>query len=29
MKEENKIWFASKEEAKKKGYHPAGNCPGL
>jgi len=29
MREENKIWFASKEEARKKGYHPAGNCPGL
>lgn len=29
IKEENKIWFASKEDAEKKGYRPAGNCPGL
>ena len=29
IKEENKIWFTSKEEAEKKGYRPAGNCPGL
>jgi len=27
--EENKIWFNSIEEAKKAGYKPAGNCPGL
>ena len=29
IKEENKIWFATKEEAVQKGYKPAGNCPGL
>ena len=29
IKEENKIWFASAEEAKKAGYNPAANCPGL
>ena len=29
IKEENKIWFNSKEEAGKAGYAPAGNCPGL
>lgn len=29
IKEENKIWFNSKEEAEKTGYKPAGNCPGL
>jgi len=29
IKEENKVWFASKEEAKKAGYTPAANCPGL
>jgi len=29
MKEENKIYFNSKEEAEKAGYKPAGNCPGL
>ena len=29
IKEENKIWFATKEEAATKGYKPAGNCPGL
>lgn len=29
IKEENKIWFADKKEAEAKGYHPAGNCPGL
>lgn len=27
--EENKIWFASKEEAEKAGYTPAGNCKGI
>lgn len=26
---ENKIYFASKEEAREAGYTPAGNCPGL
>ncbi len=29
IKEENKIWFSSKEEAEKAGYSPAGNCKGL
>ena len=29
IKEANKIWFQTKEEAEKKGYKPAGNCPGL
>jgi len=29
ISEQNKIWFASIEEAKKAGYKPAGNCPGL
>ncbi len=29
IKEENKIWFNSKEEAEKAGYGPAGNCKGI
>lgn len=29
IKEENKIWFASKEEAEAKGYTPAANCKGI
>jgi len=29
IKEENKIWFASKEAAEAAGYAPAGNCKGL
>lgn len=29
IKEENKIWFASKEMAEAEGYEPAANCPGL
>jgi hypothetical protein len=29
MKEENKIWFDSYEEARAAGYLPAGNCKGL
>ena len=29
IKEENKIWFQSKEEAESRGYKPAGNCAGL
>ena len=29
IKEENKVWFSSKEEAQKAGLKPAGNCPGL
>ncbi len=29
IKEENKLWFQSKETAHAAGYKPAGNCPGL
>jgi len=29
IKEENKVWFSSVEEAKKAGYTPAANCKGL
>ena len=29
IKEENKIWFQTKEEAGDRGYKPAGNCEGL
>ncbi|HWH16295.1 MAG TPA: hypothetical protein VNU25_01790 [Candidatus Paceibacterota bacterium] len=29
IKEENKIWFDTKEEAESAGYGPAANCPGL
>lgn len=29
IKEENKIWFDSAEEARARGYTPAANCPGL
>ena len=29
MKDENKIWFNSKEEAELAGYTPAANCKGL
>ena len=29
IKEENKIWFVTKEEAEKAGYTPAANCKGL
>lgn len=29
IKEENKIWFQTKEEALGRGYKPAGNCEGL
>ncbi len=29
IREENKIWFQTKEEAKNRGYRPAKNCPGL
>lgn len=29
IKEVNKVWFQSKEEAEKRGYKPAGNCEGL
>lgn len=29
IKEENKIWFNTAEEAESQGYRPAKNCPGL
>ncbi|MFH1402142.1 MAG: hypothetical protein ABIG87_00775 [Patescibacteria group bacterium] len=29
IKEENQIWFNSKEEAEKAGYTPASNCKGI
>ena len=29
IKEDNKIWFETKEEAEKAGYKPALNCPDL
>lgn len=29
IKEENKVWFVSKEEAAAMGYTPAGNCEGI
>ena len=29
IKEENKIWFDTKEEAEKAGYTPASNCKGI
>jgi hypothetical protein len=29
IKEANKIWFDSVEDARKAGYEPAGNCKGL
>lgn len=29
IKEENKVWFSSEEEAKKSGYAAASNCKGL
>lgn len=29
IKEENKIWFQTKEEAEARGYKPAANCDGL
>lgn len=29
IKEDNKTWFASKEEALAKGYKPAANCKGI
>ena len=29
INDENKIWFATKEEAELAGYAPAANCPGL
>ncbi len=29
IKEENKVWFETKEAAEAAGYGPAANCPGL
>jgi hypothetical protein len=29
IKEENKVWFASKAAAEAAGYAPASNCPGI
>lgn len=29
IKEENKVWFETKEEAEKAGYSPAANCKGI
>lgn len=29
IREENKVWFQTKEEAKSQGYRPAKNCSGL
>ncbi|NUQ57380.1 MAG: hypothetical protein HUT38_02765 [Candidatus Paceibacter sp.] len=29
IKESNRVWFATKEEAEKSGYEPAANCRGL
>ena len=29
IREENKVWFATKEEAEQAGYRPATNCKGL
>lgn len=29
IKEENKVWFNSREEAERAGYGPAANCKGL
>ncbi len=29
IKEENKVWFSSAEEARQAGYTPASNCKGL
>ena len=29
IKDENRIWFRTKEEALRAGYKPAANCPGL
>ena len=29
IKEQNKIWFKTKEAAEEGGYKPASNCPGL
>ena len=29
IKESNKVWFSTKDEAEKSGYQPAANCKGL
>lgn len=29
IKEENKVWFATVEDAVLSGYEPAANCPGI
>lgn len=29
IKDQNRVWFSSKEEAEKAGYEPAANCKGL
>ncbi len=29
ISEENKVWFATREEAAAAGYAPAANCPGI
>ena len=29
IKDENKVWFETKEEAISRGYTPAGNCKGI
>ncbi len=29
IKNENKLWFSTREEAEKEGYSPASNCKGL
>ena len=29
IKEENRVWFSTKDEAEAAGYGPAANCPGL
>lgn len=29
IKDSNKIWFETREEAEERGYKPAANCPGL
>jgi methylphosphotriester-DNA--protein-cysteine methyltransferase len=29
IKDENKVWFATKADAEKAGYEPATNCKGL
>lgn len=29
IKQENKVWFVSAQEAEAAGYRPAANCPGI